>query len=92
LSLAESVVSACINVGDWPMSKKIAFAALSALLFAAPALARDVAPDWGRNTNRNAIAPRPHNNGWSHHHQHPGKWRGHDHFSPRGQGGHHWGW
>ena len=39
------------------MSKKIAFAALSALLFAAPALARDVAPDWGRNTNRNTVGP-----------------------------------
>jgi hypothetical protein len=74
------------------MSKKLAFAALSALLLTAPALAREVSPHWSGNVNRRAVAPRPQNGGWTHHHQNAGKWRGHDHFSPRGQGGHHWGW
>jgi hypothetical protein len=74
------------------MLKRTAFALLSALLLAAPALAHDHGVNWGRTTNRNAVAPRPQNGGWAHHHQNVGKWRGHDHFSPRGQGGHHWGW
>ena len=75
------------------MSKRTALVALSILLLAAPALARDNGPDWSRNSrNRGAVTQRPQNGGWTHHHQAGGKWRGHDHFSPRGQGGHHWGW
>jgi hypothetical protein len=74
------------------MSKRIAFAALSALLLAAPALAHDGSANWRRNGSRSVTAQRPQNGGWAHHHQNVGKWRGHDHFSPRGQGGHHWGW
>ena len=73
------------------MSKKIALVALSALVLGAPALARDFNLDYGRNENR--YAPEHRGRGGAHPRQwHGGKWRGHEHFSPRGQGGHHWGW
>ncbi|WP_363346808.1 hypothetical protein [Methylocystis echinoides] len=84
------------------MLKKIAVAAVAALL-CAPALARDFTVDYGglgRNTPNHAQhGKRSRSGAWiddnRRHHgaPHGGHWvGGHGHFSPRGQGGHHWGW
>ncbi len=81
------------------MRRKIAVAAIAALV-CAPALARDFSVDHGRNENRYAKHGRPGRSGaWiddNRRHSgapHGGHWvGGHGHFSPRGQGGHHWGW
>jgi hypothetical protein len=72
------------------------------LALASPALARDRSSvDYGRldnshyrHQNRNRSGAWIGNNrghfGGPHH---GARWgAGHDHFSPRGQGGHHWGW
>lgn len=81
------------------MLKSIALGALAASLLAAPALARD-GVSFHRNDNRN-IQPQRHNRSgaWiGNNHGHFGGPHGrhggglHDHFSPRGTGGHHWGW
>ncbi len=81
------------------MLKKIGLAAVAALL-CGPALARDGGVDYGRNENRFAQqGKRRHSGAWfgdNHRHggaPHGGRWNpGYGHFSPRGQGGHHWGW
>ncbi|MEK4035250.1 hypothetical protein WOC76_07405 [Methylocystis sp. IM3] len=82
------------------MLRKIAAAAIAALV-CAPALARDVSVDHGRNESRNVRHGRHSRTGaWiddnrrhSGSHHHGAHWvGGHGHFSPRGQGGHHWGW
>lgn len=81
------------------MLRKIILAAIAALV-CAPALARDYNVDYGRHENFYAPSGKGHRSGaWidnnRHHHgaPHHGHWNGgHGHFSPRGQGGHHWGW
>lgn len=83
------------------MFAKAGVLAAMAVLMATPALARDrFDVDYGRNDNRHYhsggrnrsgawIGDNRHHPGGHHH----GRWSGgHDHFSPRGQGGYHWGW
>ncbi|MGJ0509872.1 MAG: hypothetical protein ACR652_22655 [Methylocystis sp.] len=76
-------------------------ATLFAALFAAPASARDSFGVDNRRTENHYAAPHRHNRSgaWigANHGRfggpHGQRWGGaHDHFSPRGQGGHHWGW
>jgi hypothetical protein len=79
----------------------IALAALLAL-GSAPTLARDYGVGYGHDYgDRHSGRQRSHNRSrawidndrghWrGHHGGHPGM--SHDHFSPRGQGGYHWGW
>jgi hypothetical protein len=81
------------------MFRKIALVAVAAL-FCGPALAREGRVDYGRNESRSAPQGKRHRSGaWigDNHRRggapHGGQWHpGHGHFSPRGQGGHHWGW
>ncbi len=76
------------------MLKSFARAALALTLFAAPAMARD-GVDYGRNETRNAPSRHNRSGAWIGNNlgHHGGRhWGSHDHFSPRGQGGHHWGW
>ncbi|GLI94348.1 hypothetical protein [Methylocystis echinoides] len=81
------------------MLKTVFRGALAVILLAAPALARDgFSTDYGHNANRHAPSHRHNRSGaWIGNNQghvggpHGRQW-GHDHFSPRGQGGHHWGW
>lgn len=90
------------------MISRIAMAAATAaLLLTTPAVARDrFGADLGYNHSRHYpgaggrrqndrsrsgawIGDNRHHSGRHHH----GRWSGgHDHFSPRGQGGYHWGW
>ncbi|PPD45480.1 MAG: hypothetical protein CTY15_03565 [Methylocystis sp.] len=70
-----------------------------ALACAAPALARDrFSTDYGHNDNRHYQQNRRsgawigNRHGHSGHQWHGGHFGAHDHFSPRGQGGYHWGW
>lgn len=78
-----------------------AAALAAAVLMAAPALARDRSGvDFGRNDSRHQPhGARNRSGAWfgDHHRAHPGpqhggNWGAHGHFSPRGQGGYHWGW
>ncbi len=78
------------------MLKRIAVAAVAALV-CGPALAGGV--DYGRNDSRAARHGRNRTGAWIGDNRHPAhnphgpSWGGgHGHFSPRGQGGHHWGW
>ncbi|CAJ0875505.1 hypothetical protein AMST5_02701 [freshwater sediment metagenome] len=79
------------------MLKTITRAVLAAALLATPAMARN-SIDYGRNENRHSPSHRSNRSGaWignnlGHHGAHGRQWGSHDHFSPRGQGGHHWGW
>lgn len=82
------------------MLKKILPGALLVVLLSAPALARDAFDvDYGRHENRYAQPKQRRGGAWIGNNRghvgapHGGRWGvGHDHFSPRGQGGHHWGW
>lgn len=79
----------------------VALATLMALC-STPAIARDYGVGYGhdhgenrsgrhRSQNRSRAWIDNDRGHWSGHHGgHPGM--SHDHFSPRGQGGHHWGW
>jgi len=78
-----------------------AFVGAVLLLASSSVLARDrFDVDYGRNDNRHYRHADRHRSGaWfgsnRHHHGNPHGGHfgaGHDHFSPRGQGGHHWGW
>lgn len=86
------------------MLKRFAPAILMAALCAAPALARDAFDvDYGRNDNRHYRHDNRRNahrsGAWIGNNRghvggpHGGHWAGgHGTFSPRGQGGYHWGW
>jgi hypothetical protein len=68
------------------------------VLMTAPAVAREkFGVDYGRNDNRHYQHGRRgatnRSGAWIGNHPHGGQWGGaHGHFSPRGQGGYHWGW
>ena len=84
------------------MKKLWVVVAASIVLGAAPAMARDRGVDFGRDYGDNSAGRhRSHNRGRTWMHNDRGHWGGHhgghpgmshDYFSPRGQGGHHWGW
>jgi hypothetical protein len=83
------------------MSKRAAMLGVAAVLMATPVLARDrFDVDYGRNDNRHYHSGGRNRGGaWIGNNRghlgapHGGHWgAGHGQFSPRGQGGYHWGW
>lgn len=81
------------------MKKLVTLAALGVALLYTPAMARDRSGvEFGRGVDTHHSHRHRHNRSGAWVGNGHGDWRGHggghryDHFSPRGQGGHHWGW
>jgi hypothetical protein len=77
------------------MMKTVAWGALALVLLSTTAMARDGSGvSYGRDEGVARRRPAPRTGAWiADHHRPGGHLNGHHgHFSPRGQGGYHWGW